>query len=160
MHYATRGFTLIELMIVVSLIGMLAAMALPNLQGRIVRQQVQEALGFVEFAREAVQVFYAKTHRMPRNNAEAGMPPPDSIVGNYVGSVEVVNGAINVKFGSRVARNVEGRWLSVRPGIVAQYTQIPISWSCGNARLIPGLTYMGENRTDLAPEFLPIDCRF
>jgi type IV pilus assembly protein PilA len=154
-----RGFTLIELMIVIAIVGMLAATALPNYQSRVIRQQVQEGLGFVEFAREAVQQFYTKTHRMPHDNAEAGLPPADSIIGNYVTGLEIADGTINVRFGGRGNRGLDGKWLSVRPGVVAQYAQIPISWSCGNGKPVAGLKYLGVNRTDLAPEYLPLDCR-
>jgi type IV pilus assembly protein PilA len=146
-------------MVVVAIIGMLAAMSIPNMQGRFVRQQVQEGLGFAEFAREGVQQFYAKTHRMPHDNAEAGIPPGDSIIGNYVTRVDIADGVINVKFGSRSNRNIDGKWLSVRPGIVSQQARVPISWLCGYAHPVSGLTYVGVNRTDLVAEYLPMDCR-
>jgi len=51
---------------------------------------------------------------MPKSNAEAGLPPPDKIVGNFVSAVEVVEGAIHVTLGNRVNRNAAGKLLSIR----------------------------------------------
>jgi type IV pilus assembly protein PilA len=153
------GFTLIELMIVVAIIAILAALSLPNYQDRVIRAQVQEALGFAEFARDSVQTFYAKTHRMPVDNAEAGLPAPKEILGNYVAQVEVDHGAINVQFGNRVNKTIAGKWVTLRPGAVATAKQVPLSWLCGVAHPVAGLTYAGSDRTDLTAQLLPLDCR-
>jgi type IV pilus assembly protein PilA len=159
MHPRNTGFTLIELMIVVAIIGILASLALPPYQNRVIRTQVQETVTFVEFARDAVQAFYGKTHRMPADNAEAGLPAPKEVLGNYVTAVEVDHGAINVQFGNRSNQIIAGKWLTLRPGAVASARQVPISWLCGIAHPVAGLTYSGIDRTDLTPELLPIDCR-
>ncbi|MEZ5462101.1 pilin [Dokdonella sp.] len=157
--HEASGFTLIELMIVIAIIGILAAMSLPNFQDRVIRTQVQETVVFVEFARDAVQDFYARKHRLPVNNVEAGLPPAGQILGNFIAQVEIEQGAINIQFGNRVNKSIQGNWLTLRPGAVASAKQVPISWLCGLARPVDGLSYSGSNRTDLQPPVLPIECR-
>lgn len=159
MRKSDSGFTLIELMIVIAIIGIMAALALPNYQDRIIRAQVQESVVFVEFARDAVEAFYAKTRRMPRDNAEAGLPMPKQIFGNYITKVEIEQGAISVQFGNRSNQKIIDKWVTLRPGAVAAAKQVPISWLCGVAHPVEGLTYSGTNRTDLETQTLPIDCR-
>ena len=153
------GFTLIELMIVIAIIGILATLAVPTYQERVIRVQVGEALGMSEFAKESIAAYYRANKRLPRNNAEAGLPPPDKIIGNYVTAMEVAEGAIHVTFGNRVNRNAAGKVLSVRPSVVAAYPQVPISWNCGAAVPPSALKAFGENRTSLEAPYLPLDCR-
>lgn len=92
-----KGFTLIELMIVVAIIGILAAIALPAYQDYTARSQMAEALSLGAGARTAVTEFYTANGQFPTNNQSAGLDAtPANISGNYVDSVTVAGGLITV----------------------------------------------------------------
>ncbi len=157
----TRGFTLIELMIVISIIGVLATMALPSYQDRVIRSQVREALGLAEMAKEGVEDYYiSKGGDMPENNASAGLPEAGKIVGNYTSQVKVINGAIEVTLGNRINAHVENMVISLRPAIVAGEPRVPIAWVCGHASIPEKMMVAMENNTNLEPRLLPIECRY
>lgn len=153
------GFTLIELMIVVAIMGILATLAVPTFQERVIRAQVNEAISLSEFAKDGVASYFRTNKHMPRNNAEAGLPPSDKIIGNYVTSLEVVDGAIHVTLGNRVNRHASGKVFTIRPSVVTAYPQVPISWNCGVAEPPASMKHFGENRTNLSSPYLPVDCR-
>lgn len=156
---APRGFTLIELMIVVAIFGILATLAMPTYQDRVIRAQVSEALNLADMAKHAVGEFHARRKRMPRDNAEAGLPPSDKIMGNYVTGVAVKEGVIVVSMGNRSNANIEGRKLALRPAVVEGYPEVPIAWVCGNAPAPAKMRLLGNNETTLSPPHMPIDCR-
>jgi type IV pilus assembly protein PilA len=156
---ANRGFTLIELMIVIAIIGIMATMALPSFQDRVIRAQVGEATNLAELARQSVATYYAKNRRMPRDNSEAGLPEGSNIVGNYVTRVAIAGGAIVVTFGNRANANIEGKRLAWRPAIMEAHPIVPIAWVCGNASVPGKMKVLGENDTTLINPHLPIDCR-
>lgn len=154
----SKGFTLIELMIVVAIIGILATMAVPSYQQAAIKKQVAEGVQFSSFAQQAVAEYYRKRHALPADNAAAGLPPPGKIVGTFVTQLEIRNGAITITFGNRVNRNIEGKKLTLRPAYVADARIVPLSWVCGRAQVPNGLTAGTANLTDLRVSFLPLDC--
>ncbi len=154
-----QGFTLIELMIVIAIIGILATLAAPSFQDRVIRSQVSEGLVLGDFAKQAVATYYARNHRMPPDNAAAGLPPSGVIVGNYVSDVLVRGGAIVVTFGNRINTNAAGKKLTLRPAIVEGYPSVPIAWVCGTATTPEKMKVVGENETTLPGPHVPIDCR-
>lgn len=153
------GFTLIELMVVIAIVGIMATMAMPSYQDRIARTQIKEALQLATLAQDEVQVYYRTHKRLPADNAAAGLPPPDKIVGNYVAGLQVVEGAAHLKFGNNANRRLAGKTLTLRPAIVKDHPRVPVAWVCGLANVPGAMQAMGENRTDLPPQFLPVDCR-
>lgn len=134
------GFTLIELMIVVAIIAVLAAIALPAYQDYVARAQVAEGLGLSTGAKLAIATYYADRGSFPADNGTAGMARPASISGRNVRSVTVDNtGAIIVAFSSSASAKLHGRMLT----LTANDNDGSLSWACGG----------------LDPKYLPSSCR-
>jgi type IV pilus assembly protein PilA len=95
MKKVQQGFTLIELMIVVAIIGILAAIAIPQYQDYTVRTRVSEAAVLADGSKTAVAEFFNTNSRWPASNPSAGLSQSSSIIGKYVSSVAVgTNGVI------------------------------------------------------------------
>jgi type IV pilus assembly protein PilA len=154
-----RGFTLIEMVIVIAIIAILALMALPSLMGQTARNQIKESVPLMDLAKSAVQTFYRDNRELPSDNLAAKLPPPERISGNYVASVTVKDGAITMTFGNKVSPKLTGKKLSIRPAIDKEYPSVPIAWLC-NVRPAPGgKTVVGANETNIDGDALPVDCR-
>ncbi|EMS2333706.1 pilin [Neisseria gonorrhoeae] len=94
MNTLQKGFTLIELMIVIAIVGILAAVALPAYQDYTARAQVSEAILLAEGQKSAVTEYYLNHGEWPENNASAGVASPTDIKGKYVQKVEVAKGVV------------------------------------------------------------------
>ncbi|MBB6521918.1 pilin [Pseudoteredinibacter isoporae] len=155
----SRGFTLIELMIVVAIIGILAAVALPSYQTYTTRAQVSESLVIVGELKNTVAEYYKHTGKFPLTNKDAGMPEPKYLLGNYVKEIRVENGAFHIRLGNKVNAMLDGKILTVRPIVVTGSPASPFSWVCGHSSIPEGMEAVGKNRTELDPALLPGSCR-
>src|SRR5271154_2750652 len=112
------GFTLIELMIVIAIIGILSTMAMPSFQDRVIRAQVSEGISMADGVKQAIAEYRARYGKLPKDNSAAGIPEGSLFVGNYVSKLDIRDGAISITFGNRVNRNVSGKKLTLRPATV------------------------------------------
>ncbi|CWQ84542.1 pilin [Neisseria meningitidis] len=128
MNTLQKGFTLIELMIVIAIVGILAAVALPAYQDYTARAQVSEAILLAEGQKSAVTEYYLNHGIWPGDNSSAGVATSSEIKGKYVKSVEVKNGVVTAEMkSSGVNKEIQGKKLS----LWAKRQDGSVKWFCG-----------------------------
>lgn len=153
------GFSAIEMMVVVAIIAILAMIAIPSGMERIVREQVVAAMPLADIAKEPIAAAWKTTKTLPADNAGVALPTPDKIVSNFVSNLEVKEGAIHMTFGNKAHPQIKGKVLSFRPAVIEESQIVPVAWVCGNAKAPDKMKVMGENKTNVAIEYLPILCK-
>ena len=155
----SRGFTLIEILVVLAIVAILALIALPSFLDTYIRNDIVEALPLADIAKKPVADAWALVQSFPANNTAAGLPAPEKIVNNFISAVAVQNGAIHITFGNHANAVIRGKILSLRPAVVKDAPVVPVTWVCGYAQEPAQMTVEGENRTDIPMRYLPLRCR-
>ncbi|MEE7618563.1 pilin [Neisseria meningitidis] len=162
MNTLQKGFTLIELMIVIAIVGILAAVALPAYQDYTARAQVSEAILLAEGQKSAVTEYYLNHGEWPANNSSAGVATSASdIKGKYVEKVEVKNGVVTAEMkSSGVNKEIQGKKLS----LWAKRQDGSVKWFCGQPvtrdkadKADDGVTAANDKQIDT--KHLPSTCR-
>jgi type IV pilus assembly protein PilA len=154
-----KGFTLIELMIVVAIIGILAAIAIPAYQDYTIRAQVTEGLNLAGAVKAAVAETFAQTGSWPATNAAAGVGSGSGITGKYVTGVTVANGGITIVYGNQANTKIATESLGLSP---ATSDNDDVIWVCGRRATPSGASAAGTKGTTtsgLLDKYLPQTCR-
>ncbi|EMU0331221.1 pilin, partial [Neisseria gonorrhoeae] len=160
MNTLQKGFTLIELMIVIAIVGILAAVALPAYQDYTARAQVSEAILLAEGQKSAVTEYYLNHGIWPKDNTSAGVASPTDIKGKYVKEVKVENGVVTATMKSDgVNKEIQGKKLSLwgrrQDGSVKWFCGQPVKRGAGNNDDVTD----DKNNNGIDTKHLPSTCR-
>ena len=159
-----KGFTLIELMIVVAIIGILAAIAIPAYQDYTIRAQVTEGLNLMSDMKAGVAEWYAQEGSWPSSLVQLGISGgASSKSGKYVQSIDMTTGTLIATFGVQANSNITGKTLALQPKTSPNGDVI---WVCGT-REAPsgagdpssGASDSASGATSLLAKYLPANCR-
>lgn len=151
-----RGFTLLEFMIIIVIILILGSTALPNYIGYMKRAKVAEAFMFSSHITKLVANYYAYHGTLPPNNQALLLPMAEQLSGHYIATLQVETGAIHLTFQDEGLTGI----LTLQPSTVSTYPPLAtLIWRCGYAQPAVGTTVFGDNKTTIAPEFLPDICQ-
>ncbi|ENW7923350.1 pilin [Neisseria gonorrhoeae] len=164
MNTLQKGFTLIELMIVIAIVGILAAVALPAYQDYTARAQVSEAILLAEGQKSAVTEYYLNNGKWPADNGAAGVASPTDIKGKYVKEVKVENGVVTATMKSDgVNKEIQDKRLSLwgrrENGSVKWFCGQPVKRGAGNAGKADDVTKAGNDNEKINTKHLPSTCR-
>lgn len=155
------GFTLIELMLTVSVIGILAAVAIPQYNDYVIRTRVAEGLQLGAAAQKNVMDYRDRWGVFPQDNAAAGLPDPALLRGHWVSSIAVKDGALVVSY-SNLSRELPSTAAVVmRPAVLRSQPGGPVVWLCQEAAAAPDwlTSPLEEPVTRLEPKYPPRSCR-
>ena len=159
-----KGFTLIELMIVVAIIGILAAIAIPAYQDYTIRSQVSEGLTLSADIKAGIAEYLAQTGSWPANLVEVGLGSnPAAKDARYVSQIDVNTGTIQITYGRDANSRIQGDRLDLQPMVNLNGDVV---WVCGNAddpangNADPGDgTVSVDGATTVADKHMPASCR-
>lgn len=154
-----NGFSLLEMLVVIAVMGILAMTAIPSYMHQIVRRQIIDAVPLADIAKKPIASSWTLAQSLPSDNAGAGLPAEDMVVSNFIKSVSVQEGAIQITFGNSANGLIKGKLLTLRPAVVESAPVVPVSWVCGYAAGPGKMTVKGENKTNIPAEYLPLNCR-
>jgi type IV pilus assembly protein PilA len=165
MRNSHSGFTLIELMIVVAIIGILAAIAIPAYQDYTIRAQVAEGINLASNIKLQITDSFGQRGNSPDDRAAVGLSATATDTrGNFTESVDVSNGTVVITFGIDAHESIDGETLALVPYETGEQSVV---WRCGHADPPSGLPLMGTAAGDPAvaaattvpARFLPSTCR-
>ncbi|WP_118823187.1 pilin [Neisseria meningitidis] len=164
MNTLQKGFTLIELMIVIAIVGILAAVALPAYQDYTARAQVSEAILLAEGQKSAVTEYYLNHGEWPGDNNSAGVATSTDIKGKYVKEVEVKNGVVTATMlSSGVNNEIKGKklslWAKRQDGSVKWFCGQPVTRTTATGAKADDVTAANDNNGKINTKHLPSTCR-
>jgi type IV pilus assembly protein PilA len=154
MKAVQKGLTLIELMIVVAIIGILAAIAIPAYQNYTIRAQITEGLNLADGWKTSIAEYYANFGTWPNQTDMTGTAVSKS---KYVSSLTVVAGGINITYGNQANAKLTGNaQLAITP---YPNTNNDLVWVCGGAPVPNALTTTATvGTTNVPAQYLPVIC--